>query len=204
MASCQSTPRGVRWKYMNRSDNPFQPLGKQLRQLREKMKETLAEASGAVEIEPEVLNAIEDGARRPSEDILMLLISHFAAKDEVANKLWALAGYDQNLSDMNQKPPQHESHDKNMHTIVAMPGDIRIVYTDMVHIMANDFGIVMNFMQTAGLGGHPLAIARVGMSRDHAQSVLELLQKTLAASAQKALPETSQQAPENKKDNIKD
>jgi transcriptional regulator with XRE-family HTH domain len=184
---------------MNRSNYPFQPLGKQLRQLREKKKETLAEVSGAVEIEPEILNAIEDGVRRPSEDILMLLISHFAAKEEVANKLWTLAGYNaDNMSEIGPKSFKSDLHDKDKHTIVAMPGDLRIVYTDMVHVMANDFGIVMNFMQTAGLGGHPLAIARVGMSREHAQSVLELLQKTLAASAQKSLPAPSQQLPEDK------
>lgn len=183
--------KGVTWEYMNKANKfPFQPLGMQLRQLREKRQETLAEVSGAVEVEPEVLSAIEDGTRRPSEDILLLLISHFSAKEEVASKLWELAGYSE-IPHASQAQKAQDKHAKQ-HNIVAMPGDLRIVYTDMVHVMANDYGIVMNFMQTAGLGGHPLAIARVGMSRDHAQSVLELLQKTLAASAPKALPEGKQ------------
>lgn len=182
----------VTWVYMNKrsTDYPFQPLGTKLRQLREKRQETLAEVSGAVEIEPEALSAIEEGAKRPSEDILLLLISHFAAKEEVAIKLWELAGYSQ-----DELPAQKEagtsSEHSSPHNVIAMPGDLRIVYTDMVHVMVNEYGIVMNFMQTAGLGGHPLAIARVGMSREHAQSVLEVLQKTLAMREPKALPENN-------------
>ncbi|MES2970748.1 MAG: helix-turn-helix transcriptional regulator [Patescibacteria group bacterium] len=182
-----------------RSTNyPFQPLGKQLKQLRVKRQESLAEVSGAVEIEPEALGAMEDGVQRPSEDILFLLINHFAAKDEVANKLWELAGYRQDA-----QPEEHDTSGNKKHTqhnVVAMPGDLRIVYTDMVHVMVNDFGLVMNFMQTAGLGGHPLAIARVGMSREHAQSVLDILQKTLAMHP-KTLPEgkTPPKTPESSK-----
>lgn len=170
------------------TDYPFRPLGEQLRQLREKRQETLAEVSGAVEIEPEALSAIEDGIKRPSEDILLLLISHFAAKEEVASKLWELAGYHKDEMPAAKDSGAHGGQNLQ-HNVIAMPADLRIVYTDMVHVMVNDYGIVMNFMQTAGIGGHPLAIARVGMSREHAQSVMELLQKTLTMSQPKALPE---------------
>ena len=51
-------------------------------------------------------------------------------------------------------------------------------------------------MQTAGPGSQPTTISRLGMSREHAQSVIELLQKTLAEHTShqaKALP---QPAPE--------
>lgn len=180
------------------TDYPFQPLGTHLRQLREKRQETLAEVSGAVEIEPEVLSAIEDGINRPTEDILLLLISHFAAKEEVATKLWELAGYNQDELPTHKETSINNDQRAQQHTI-AMPGDLRIVYTDMVHVMVNDYGIVMNFMQTAGIGGHPLAIARVGMSREHAQSVLEVLQKTLAMHQPKALPENNNSSNNNKK-----
>src|SRR5437016_4817234 len=74
---------------------PYQPLGDQLKQLRESRSESLAEVSGAVEIEIEALSQIECGKDRPSEDILLLLISHFAVKEDLATKLWELAGFDQ-------------------------------------------------------------------------------------------------------------
>ncbi len=146
----------------------------------------MAEVSGAVEIEPDTLQSIEIGKERPGEDILLLLMSHFATKDEEATKLWELAGYDQ-----EELPVQHvinDTHGHLKHGVVLMPKDSPVVYTDMVHIMVNNYGVVMNFMQTTGTSTQPMAIARVGMSREHAQSVLEILQKTLTLSSPKLLP----------------
>lgn len=162
------------------SETPFKQLGKSLKQLRVKRNETLAEVSGAVEIDSDFLSAIEAGSERPSEDVLALLISHFALKDEVATKIWELAGYERGVGDGGEPMDGPQP-------VMVMPMDLRIVYTDMVHVVVNDFGLVMNFMQTGGAGNKPLAIARVGMSREHAQSVLEVLQKTLAQSEPKQL-----------------
>lgn len=158
--------------------------------MRVSRKESLAEVSGAVEIEADVLNAIESGSQRPTEDVLALLISHFAVREDEAANLWKLAGYD-NGADIDDI---HVTGD--MQQVAVMPMDLRIVYTDMVHVVANDYGLVMNFMQTAGAGNKPLAIARVGMSREHAKSVLEVLQKTLTQSELKLLPTPTEGAPE--------
>lgn len=156
---------------------PFRSLGEELKALRSKRKETLVEVSGAVEIDPDVLSNFEQGSVRPSEDILMLLISYFDVEESRATKLWKLAGYesiDQNnsqvsLDDVSATPPQ----------IVVMPMDARIVYTDMVHVSVNNYGVVINFMQTAGANNQPLAVSRIGMSKEHAYSLLEVLKNTL-------------------------
>lgn len=166
-------------------EQPFRSLGDQLRSLREARTESLAEVSGAVEIEIETLAAYEKGKSRPEEEILLLLISHFATKDDEATKLWQLAGYDQ-----DQLPASNMMNDEQgavQPSVMVMPADARIAYTDMVHVMANNYGVVMNFMQGAGPGNQPLAVARIGMSKEHARSVLEVLQKTLAASEPKAI-----------------
>jgi transcriptional regulator with XRE-family HTH domain len=168
---------------------PYKSLGDRLKNLREKRRESLAEVSGAVEIEVEVLSAIEIGSERPSEDILLLLISHFATKEDLATKLWELAGYNQ-----DQLPARNmvNGEDGAYASVMVMPADARIVYTDMVHVMVNNYGVVMNFMQGAGPQNQPLAVARIGMSKEHAQSVLEILQKTLELDTPKALPSPKQ------------
>src|SRR3954469_20349750 len=74
---------------------PFKTLGEKLKIIRQKLHESVAEVSGAVEIEEQVLSRIEQGHERPSEDILLLLINHFGMQDDDAAKLWQLAGYDQ-------------------------------------------------------------------------------------------------------------
>ncbi len=168
---------------------PFAELGLQLKRMRQKRQETLAEVSGAVEIEIDNLSRIEAGIECPSEDILLLLISHFAVKEDEATELWDKAGYDQ-----AQLPNNHMANDASGQvapTVMVMPMDARVAYTDMVHVMVNNYGVVINFMQGGGPGNQPLAVARLGMSKEHAKSVLEVLQRTLAQSDQKSLPKSS-------------
>lgn len=164
----------------DKSPRPFKTLGEQLRSLRQRVQETLGEVSGAVEIDTKELASFEFGRQRPSEDILLLLISHFGAQEDEATKLWELAGYD-----LDKIPGSHMVNDdegQSLPSVMVLPSDVRISYTDMVHVMVNNYGVVINFMQGAGPKQQPLAVARVGMSREHAQSVLEVLQATLQQS----------------------
>lgn len=163
---------------------PYQPLGQQLKRMREKKQESLAEVSGAVEIDVTALTDIEKGAERPSEDILMLLMNHFAVHDDKAVELWEMAGY----SSDGLPEPDTPQTDGTIKQVMVLPMDARITYTDMAHIIVNKQGVVMNFMQEAGLGNQPLAVARIGMSREHAKEVMELLQKALSQDTQKKLP----------------
>lgn len=159
-------------------------LGSRLRLLREKRAISVAEVSGAVEIDQNMLDQIESGKQRPSQDILMLLISYFGVPDTEAGKLWKLAGYPlPSTSDESQLPMGDTTQ-----AVMVLPVDARVVYTDLVHIIINDYGVMLNFMQSVGLNNQPLAIARLGMSREHAKSLLGLLQQTLAQSEPKALP----------------
>lgn len=174
---------------------PYKSLGGKLRGMREKGRESLAEVSGAVEIDIDALRSIERGLERPSEDILLLLISHFAIKEDEATTLWELAGYESQNSGSSMTIDEIGTL-KN--AIMVMPVDNRINYTDMAHVMVNDHGVVINFMQTSGPNNQPLVVSRLGMSREHAESVLELLHKTLSQHKQKQT--RSLPAPESRKD----
>lgn len=162
------------------STRPFGPLGRQLKSLRERVHETLAEVSGAVEIDIKDLANYELGQARPTEDILLLLISHFGAKDDEAVKLWELAGY--NMAKIPGTQMINDDNGNVQQNVMVMPSEVRIVYTDMVHVMVNNYGVVLNFMQGSGPNMQPLAVSRVGMSREHAKSVLDVLRATLEQS----------------------
>jgi transcriptional regulator with XRE-family HTH domain len=154
-----------------RKGTPYQQLGRKLGEIRRRLQESLPEVSGAVELESEVLNSYERGEARPSEDVLLLLISHFEIKDDEADELWELAGYN--------NPSLSTDESGQMPTIVMVPMDNRIIYTDSAQVTINNYGVVMNFMQN-GLHNQPAAIARIGMSLEHAKSVLEVLASTIA------------------------
>lgn len=149
----------------------FKALGRQLKALRSRTGESLAEASGAVEIDIQELASFELGNRRPSEDVLLLLISHFGARDDEAVRLWEMAGYASAKTSSARMTNEASASTKN---------DNPVLFTDIVDITVNNYGVVMNFLQNAGPNTLPSSVARVGMSREHAKSVMEILQKTLA------------------------
>lgn len=157
--------------------SPYQSLGKTLKELRQRANESLAEASGAVEIDVRELASFELGKARPSEDVLLLLISHFGAKDDEAVKLWEKAGYG-----MDRVPASHMASSDSQPADSSEPG--RVLYTDIVDVMVNNYGVVMNFMQ-GGPKDSANSIARIGMSREHAKSVLKILEITLSQTENK-------------------
>lgn len=160
----------------------YSEFGKKLRTLRERANETLLDLSGAVELDDFELKKIEEGHVRPSEDIVLLLINHFTLDEAEAFKMWELAGYATIEADMSdQDTPQPT-------TVFIPPNDARIVYTDMVHVNANKYGVVINFLQGLGSNNQPMAISRVGMSTEHAKSLIKVLQDTIALSEKNSQP----------------
>lgn len=155
---------------------PYKPLGKQLQELRTRLNETLADASGAVEIDVRELASYELGQSRPSEEVLLLLLSHFGVNDDEAVKLWEMAGY--NMTKVASAHMVSEAPPAPADDSVKKAG--QIIFTDVVDVIVNNYGVVMNFMQSSGPNANPAPVARVGMSREHAKSVLQILQMTLA------------------------
>ena len=158
---------------------PFSNFGAALRKLREQQNETPLEVSGAVEIDEAKLNDFESGKTRPGMDVLMLLIQHFNLREEQAQEMWRLAGYQEGVIDESQFF-MNDDYGKARQTADSNANDDqKIVYTDMIQVMINNYGVVMNFMQSSGPSNQPLAVSRIGMSKEHARSVIEVLKKTL-------------------------
>lgn len=151
---------------------PFAQLGNKLKTARQSIKESLAEVAGAVEIGEDDYRSIERGVSRPTEEILMLLIQHFAMQDEEAVQLWELAGYDKELD-------SDTSNALTKTIVMAVSMDPRVVYSDQIQINGNKYGLVLNFMQP-GSGIIPaMPVARVGVSREQGWHMLRVLHDTL-------------------------
>jgi transcriptional regulator with XRE-family HTH domain len=171
----------------NSQELPFKSLGERLKTIRQKLHESVAEVSGAVEIEEQKLQDIEIGQERPSEDILMLLINHFGIQDDDAANLWRLAGYDQ---------PSDQSDGSDIQSgrtmVMIMAVDPRIIYSDGVQVTANGSGVVMNFMQGVGTP-QAMTTSKIGMSREQAVSLISTLQHVLEQSSPRQLPAKNEQ-----------
>jgi transcriptional regulator with XRE-family HTH domain len=175
----------------NKNESPLQDLGAHLKDMRRRRRESRADAAGAVEIDEPMLARIEQGRERPSEDILLLLINHFDLPDDEADHLWELAGYEppeEETDEPHRETPTREDQTNGRAAMLVLAVDPRIVFSDGVHIMANSRGVVLNFAQSSGTP-QELVTARIGMSREQAQTVIDSLQRALKSSEPAALPE---------------
>lgn len=157
---------------MQRGKFPYKNIGERLRKRRQQLHESLAEVSGAVEIDADLLKKIETGAELPSEDILLLLISHLDVQEKDARTILEQAGYARNEA----APGIDEQLIKQM--LMIIPFDNRILYSDSVNISASPNGVVLDFMQTSS-NPQPATIGRIGMSLEHAHRMQQLLNEIL-------------------------
>jgi hypothetical protein len=151
---------------------PFRTLGSHLRYVREQSHQSLAEASGAVEIEEDQLRRIEAGVERPAEDILLLLISHFGVQDREAVQLWELADYDGDMPD--EIRTTEVSAGKPMVMLLAV--DVRTMYSDGLEVNVTPAGVTLHFSQ--GNEQHN-TVAKIGMSHQQAADVIRNLEQAL-------------------------
>lgn len=156
--------------------SPFDTLGKHLRYVREELQQSLEEVSGAVEIDEQLLARIEAGEERPTEDILLLLISYFGVRDYEAVRLWELADYATDLPEQLQ--PDIDNQTGKVVMLLAM--DMRTIYSDGLDITTTPAGITLGFTQ-AGSRGRQTPVARIGMSHQQAQQILTQLAQALLA-----------------------
>jgi len=157
---------------------PLKLLGTQLKELRQKRQESVANVADAVEIDEKAMRRIEQGTELPSEDILMLLINHFSIPEEAATDLWMLAGYNEPQS----KETNLQRGAVGQTLMVMMALDLRVLYSDQARLTVNKNGVVISFMQEgADLHGKPqqMPVARIGMSYEQAQDFLHVLHQTL-------------------------
>ena len=154
---------------------PFVNLGQQLKQTREQSHQSLAEVSGAVEIEETVLERIEAGFERPAEDILLLLISHFGVQDHEALRLWQLASYDSDIPEQLRADVDLINSSK---IVMLMALDMRTIYSDGLTIDANKSGLTLQFSQTSG-NNTSNPVARIGMSYEQAEEVLNQMTQAM-------------------------
>lgn len=152
----------------------FAKIGKVIKSYRLAADESVEDLSGAVEVEPQFIFEVESGKKVPSEDILALIVNHFQIQPDEAVELFEIAGYE--APKMEEDLPDEE---KEKQINVNLPSDKPILYTDRVHVVSNNYGVVLNFIQGVGPNGPAQVVSRVGMSHEHAKSVIEVLKKSI-------------------------
>lgn len=161
---------------MGRTEQPHKALGEKIKHIRQQWKQSIDEVSTTLEIDQKQLKQIESGNVLPNDHTLDMIINHFLLSEEQAMELRAMAMLQgdglgasiahSGLEDMLMKQ-----------VVMYLPVDNRIVYTDSMNATVNKHGMTLQFMQSQN--GKNTPISQVGMSREHAERMLKVIQTTL-------------------------
>lgn len=157
-------------------DEPYQSLGARLKFLREQWRQSIHEVSGTLEIDEATLRSIEAGKMLPANEMLELFISHFLLTEDQADDLRDLADPTRGVGD---GLVGDMSDILSRQVVLYLPVDNRVVYTDSMQANVNDHGVMLQFTQQIPGNQQPIAVSRVGMSRIHAEKMIEVLKNTL-------------------------
>lgn len=164
---------------INLMSKPFKDFGIAIKAFRVAANETVEDVSDALEVETKLIGEIESGGLQPSVDILENLISHFSLRDKEATRLWELAGYQKSFIEEFFVDSNLDGPDESLELPIPRMDGKDILYTDMVHIITNKFGVVINFVQGVNSSGEPKIISKIGMSKEHAKFIADALLKSL-------------------------
>ncbi|PIR43369.1 hypothetical protein COV24_02895 [candidate division WWE3 bacterium CG10_big_fil_rev_8_21_14_0_10_32_10] len=80
----------------------------------------------------------------------------------------------------NQKENKESTMGGNVEPMqINVPDTLYVIYTDSAFVHKNKYGIVLDFAQTMGPTNRQNVVARIGMSKEHAIALLEVLKKNL-------------------------
>lgn len=157
-------------------------LGLEIRRLREKAGLSLVEAAKAIGITRSHLNKIELDQSRPSQKKLKLILDYFGVDPSGSEILKQLASRRANKvttkeTQMNNKV---DANSQKATTSVAIdPNAKPVLYSESVFIQSSDFGLTMDFAQRVGLSDQQFVVARIGMSFEHANKMIEVINDQL-------------------------
>lgn len=134
-------------------------IGQVLKNQRVKKHQTLAEVSGAAEIEIETLSKIEAGNLLPDEELLITLISYLKIPDDAAQDIFIIAGYFEEETDRLAQP--------------GMPA----IYADSTNVINSRDGVIIDFSQPSIDG--QMNTFRFGLNQNVASELTKQLMQSL-------------------------
>jgi len=153
-------------------------LGVALKAYRIAAGESVDELANATELEETTIKKIEAGLTKPSSDAIGLIANHYLLREQEVKRLFKLAGH--KTDDFSIKKVSDgvdidiSKLGKDIDVLMAP-----VLYTDMIKVTSDKFGLVISFLQKIEGYDNPVVVSRVGMSHKHANSVIAVLQESM-------------------------
>ncbi len=162
-------------------------LGKKIREIRKKSGKSITETATSIDVGRSYLSRLENGYEKvPSQKVIRNLIDHFSlSKSEEAELLWLASHFQESKVKTERKEVSKVGENKTQKTDqenrlqINIPDNMQVLYSDSVWVTSSRWGIVLDFAQSVGPTNRQNVVSRVGMSKEHAQAMFDVLKKKL-------------------------
>lgn len=152
-------------------------LAKQIRQLRLSSDLTLEQLAEKVNVHWTFLSKIEKGTRKPNVKLIKSLAKVFSLDEQEYQTLIHQLSQDLRKG-VNYKMEDENAANQNQKVLnLNVPQSLAVLYSDSAVVNSNAHGIVLSFAQILGNTNTHNVVARVGISLQHAKSLLKALSK---------------------------
>ncbi len=159
-----------------------------LRKVREEQKYTLEQVANAIGVSKVYLSNLENGYEKPSSATLGKLREFyklnkdfaFEATETANDSSLSSSDTSKEVSSMPEEQKQKPAGQTQTQTLqIKVPETLNVLYSDSAFVTASRFGLVFDFAQTVGPTNQQNVVARIGMSKEHAESLMRVLQQKI-------------------------
>lgn len=164
----------------------FIDFGRKIRAYRVSKDKSLSDVASSLGIDRTYLSKLENGHLQPSKKLLEKIIQYYDLNKSESSELYKAVGYGEKGINMNiegegvtrmeDKIPGSEIA-KDSGAEVNVPANMPVLYTDSIFITSNPYGTTIDFATRLGTTNKHQVVARIGMSTQHLEKFIEILQK---------------------------
>lgn len=163
-------------------------LGSVIKKHREQKGASIAQAALSIGIDRTYLSKIEHGHETPPPNVFNSILNYLDVDRFTALKIAKVAGYQTVVHFSSNrdydgkgviKMQNEQSNVPADAKQVNMPGNVPVLYTDSIFVNGSKWGVVLDIAQNVGPTNQQNVVARIGMSREHAEALVDVLAKQL-------------------------
>lgn len=152
--------------------NKFSQIGKAIRLYRTRNNDTLSNLAEYLGIDIGNLSKIETGKRKAPEQVLHKIAERYRLNPLEKNDLYISSGYP-HYKEVNYLYMEQNQNAQQVN--VQVPGNLPVLFSDVAGVTSSPFGLVFDFGQRVGSTNQVNVVARVGVSKEHAEALLKVL-----------------------------
>lgn len=152
----------------------FSRVGKKIREFRMRNNDTLVELAKFLNMDVGNLSKVETGKRGLPPETLNKIADKYKLSPDDRTQLFVASGYSRGGEGVYKNMNQEENRQVKTQNF-NVPNNLPVLFSDSIGLTSSKFGLVFDFGQRVGPTDQVNIVARIGLSKEHAEALIQVL-----------------------------